>query len=133
MPWSISPLFVSKCQRHRISFMGNELQISLLCPVECRKHMGVSKNRGTPKSSIYIHFSRVFHYRPSILVVFPVFLETPILENSTIQGFATFSGFTSPSPHDSSRAVQHVSEEFAWQSPEPAGKVFSNHSAGLAF
>ncbi len=27
-------------------------------------HLGVSKNRGTPKSS---HFSRVFHYKPSIL------------------------------------------------------------------
>ena len=27
-------------------------------------HMGVSKNRGTPKSS---HFNKVFHYKPSIL------------------------------------------------------------------
>ena len=29
MPWCISPLFVSKCQRHSISFMGDELHISL--------------------------------------------------------------------------------------------------------
>ena len=25
-----------------------------------------------------IHFNRVFHYKPSILGVFPLFLETPI-------------------------------------------------------
>ena len=36
--------------------------------------MDVSENRGTPKSSI---FNRVFHYKPSILEVFPLFLETP--------------------------------------------------------
>ena len=36
--------------------------------------MGVSKNRGTPKSSIFIGF---FHYKSSILGV-PLFLETPI-------------------------------------------------------
>ena len=29
--------------------------------------MGVSKNRGTPKSSKIINFNRVFHYKPSIL------------------------------------------------------------------
>ena len=34
-------------------------------------HMGVSKNRGIPKSS---HFNRVFHYKPSILGFFPLFL-----------------------------------------------------------
>ena len=37
-------------------------------------HMGVSKNRGTPKSSI---FNRVFHYKPSKFGV-SLFLETPI-------------------------------------------------------
>ena len=37
-------------------------------------HMGVSKNYGTPKSSILIG---VFHYKPSILG-YPLFLETPI-------------------------------------------------------
>ena len=36
--------------------------------------MGVSK-KGVPQ---IIHFNRVFHYKPSILVVFPLFLETPI-------------------------------------------------------
>ena len=40
-------------------------------------HMGVSKNRG--KTPQIIHFNRVFHYfSPSILGVFPLFLETPI-------------------------------------------------------
>ena len=39
-------------------------------------YMSVSKNRGTPK---FIHFDRVFHYKPSILGGFPpIFLETPI-------------------------------------------------------
>ena len=37
-------------------------------------HLGVSKNRATPKSS---HFNRVFHYKPSHFGV-PLFLETPI-------------------------------------------------------
>ena len=36
-------------------------------------YMGVSKYRGTPKSS---HFDRVFHYKPSILGETPLFLET---------------------------------------------------------
>ena len=35
--------------------------------------MGVSKNRGTPKSS---HFNRVFHYKPSILG-YPYFWKHP--------------------------------------------------------
>ena len=30
-------------------------------------YMGVSKNNGTPKSSILIRFNTVFHYKPSIL------------------------------------------------------------------
>ena len=38
-----------------------------------KKFLDVSKNRGTPK---IIHFNRVFHYKPSILV-FPYSLETP--------------------------------------------------------
>ena len=37
-------------------------------------HLGVSKNRGTPKSSI-IHFNRVFHCKPSILG-YPYFWNT---------------------------------------------------------
>ena len=36
-------------------------------------HMGVSKNRGTPKSS---HFNRRFHYKPSILG-YPYFWKHP--------------------------------------------------------
>ena len=39
-------------------------------------YMGVSKNRG--KTPQIIHFNRVFHYKPSILEVFPLFLESPI-------------------------------------------------------
>ena len=38
------------------------------------RHMHVSENSGTPKSS---HFNRVFQYKPSILGVLPLFLETP--------------------------------------------------------
>ena len=39
-------------------------------------HMDVSKNNGTPKSSI---FSRVFHYKPSILG-YPYFWKHPYTE-----------------------------------------------------
>ena len=38
--------------------------------------MGVSKNSGTPKSSILNHFNRVFHYKPSILG-YPYFWKHP--------------------------------------------------------
>ena len=38
--------------------------------------MGVSKNRG--KTPQIINCNRPFHYKPSILGVFPLFLETPI-------------------------------------------------------
>ena len=43
--------------------------------------MGVSENGGTPKSSILIGFSIINIYKPSILGVFPLFLETPIYTN----------------------------------------------------
>ena len=39
--------------------------------------MGVSKNNGTPKSSILIYFNSVFHYK-TIHFGVPLFLETPI-------------------------------------------------------
>ena len=40
---------------------------------------GVSKNSGTPKSSIWIYkFNKLFHYKPSILG-YHYFLETPII------------------------------------------------------
>ena len=35
-----------------------------------------------------IHFNRVFHYKPSILGVFPLFLETPILGFEKMKKFA---------------------------------------------
>ena len=41
--------------------------------------MDVSKTRGAPKSSILIGFS-IINYKPSILGVIPLFLETPIWE-----------------------------------------------------
>ena len=41
-------------------------------------HMGISKNRG--KTPQIMNFNRVFHYKPSILGVFPLFLETPICD-----------------------------------------------------
>jgi len=43
-------------------------------------YMDVSENGGTPKSSILIGFSMVFHYKPSHFGV-PLFLETPIYLN----------------------------------------------------
>ena len=39
----------------------------------CNFHVGVSKNRGTPK---IIHFNRVFHYKPWILG-YPYFWKHP--------------------------------------------------------
>ena len=44
-------------------------------------HMGVSKNRGTPKSYILIYFNRVFHYKPSILG-YPFFPKHPYIAGS---------------------------------------------------
>ena len=41
-----------------------------------KDHMGVSLNGGTPKSSILIGFSKVFHYKPSILG-YPYFWKHP--------------------------------------------------------
>ena len=41
------------------------------------KDMGVEPKTGDFTTQI-IHFNRVFHYKPSIFGVFPLFLETPI-------------------------------------------------------
>ncbi len=51
--------------------------------------MGISKNRGTPKSSI---FNRVFHYKPSILG-YPYFWKHPysLISPKTDKGFSRFS------------------------------------------
>ena len=55
-------------------FKGQGKTISIPMMGEVIVHVGVSKNRaGPPKSS---HFNRVFHYKPSILGVFFLFLET---------------------------------------------------------
>ena len=46
------------------------------CELAMKKLMlGVSKNKGTPKSSILIGFSIINH---PFWVVFPLFLETPM-------------------------------------------------------
>ena len=56
-------------------------------------HMGVNPKIGfflpPPKSS---HFNGVFDYKPSILVVFPLFLETPTwaLRSSCLMFYAMF-------------------------------------------
>ena len=55
-------------------FQGPPTYGSLPILFPYHSHMGVSKNRGTLKSS---HFNRVFPYKPSILGV-PLFLEIPI-------------------------------------------------------
>ncbi len=41
---------------------------------KCMGSNGCFQKYGYPQ---IIHFNRVFHYKPSILVVFPLFLETP--------------------------------------------------------
>ena len=58
--------------------------------------MGVSLNRGTPKSSILIGFSIINH---PFWGVFPLFLETPICVKNTWnpkQPFCTGSLVTQP-------------------------------------
>ena len=50
---------------------GNAVDSAAACELD------VSKNNGTPKSSILIGFS-IINYKPSILGVLPLFLETPI-------------------------------------------------------
>ena len=54
-----------------------------------KKHIGVSKNRGTPKSSILIGFSWVFHYKPSILG-YPYFWKHPYIRAFHAQGTSTW-------------------------------------------
>ena len=52
---------------------GGSYYSLILSTPNCNKNMGVSKNNGTPKSSI---FNRVFHYKPSILG-YPYFWKHP--------------------------------------------------------
>ena len=53
--------------------------------------MGVSKNRGTPKSS---NFNMVFHYKPSILGFPPIFGLTPIYIYTSIRRLQIFQPLT---------------------------------------
>ncbi len=56
-------------------------------------NMGVSKNRGTPKSS---HFNRIFHYKPSILG-YHYFWKHPYRYTYWYQSSISWVGF-SPQP-----------------------------------
>ena len=59
---------------HKLEQAGGVLEMFKNGPY-CRNFLNVSENRGF--SPQIIHFNRVFHYKPSILGVFPLFLETP--------------------------------------------------------
>ena len=52
-------------------------------------NMGVSKNMGKPPNHPFVH--RVFPYKPSILGVFPLFLETPNMITVGFLGFPAAS------------------------------------------
>ena len=58
---------------------------AMFLPWDSWKYMDVSENSGTPKSSIVIGFSMVFHYKPSMLG-YPYFWKHP---------------YTDPIPHPS--------------------------------
>ena len=63
--------------------------------------MDVSENRRYPQ---IIQFNKVFHYKPSILGFFPLFLETPhmgIMINWVVEAFTYFWNFPSPNLGDS--------------------------------
>ena len=57
------------------------------------RNVGVSKNRGTPKSSILIGFSIIFTIHFGV----PLFLETPMY-SSTATGFSVSTSWTSLQP-----------------------------------
>ena len=69
-----------RCSAHTLAMSGGIIMIInhtvyLLCRFTSSwSHMGVSKNRGTPKSSISIGFSIIFTIHFGV----PLFLETPI-------------------------------------------------------
>ena len=63
--------------------------IDSLLWMEPRKHMDVSENSGTPKSSILIGFSIIFTIHFGV----PLFLETPIYPNDLILHSVPFLAF----------------------------------------
>ncbi len=63
-----------------IRFLGPNISPSWMVGIILSFHMGVSQNRGTPKSSILIN--RGFQYKPSILG-YPYFWKHPYLQKST--------------------------------------------------
>ena len=93
-----------------------------------RKHMEVSWNRGTPKSSILIHFSCIFHYK---LINHP-FLETltyghasQLFANTVQTGVPTKPYQASPLPvraalvmnSDLRAAFNHINRLLIWLLP----------------
>ena len=84
-------------------------------------HVGVSKNRGTPKSSILIHFKRVFHYKPSILGAHPYFWKHPC--GFKLKPTSVSAPFRGPSKVHMSwvtlRSCIHLEKSLAASDPRP--------------
>ncbi len=75
-------------------------------------HLGVSKNRGTPKYPQIIHFNRVFHYKQSILGAHPYFwVQHPSLP--------TFMRLGTPGNHSFLAAIGHPSVQGGLWRPFP--------------
>ena len=77
---SKSTLFLAKDLDDRWGYFFREVQCKLVSGFVW-VYMDVSENSGF--SPQIIHFKKVFHDKPSILVVFPLFLETPMNRGST--------------------------------------------------
>ena len=81
-----------------------------------RGYMGVSKNNGTPQ---IINFNRVFHYKPSILGVFPIFgntNETPIYIHNIYISFYLLKGSKHNYVHYS--GSQQIEWPYKYRNPE---------------
>ena len=61
--------------------------MTLLVESGCFEGLGVSKNNGTPQ---IINFNRVFHYKPSILRCFPLFLGFNNVQHPFLSCLGTF-------------------------------------------
>ena len=78
-------------------------------------NMGVSKNRGTPKSSILIGFSWVFHYKPFILG-YPYFWKHPcMMMYDVLSPFLGFHNLFEPKK-PTFAAHETLSVGFLWMS-----------------
>ena len=72
--------FCAPCKNHCVRFKRWDKTTSVVTFGILACYMGVSKNRGTPKSSILIG---VFHYKPSILG-YPYFWKHPYIQMHTL-------------------------------------------------